>query len=461
MPNIHYHRGQRGRLKTVAGLAAHIAALMAVLSAHPAHAVPSFARQTGKPCAQCHTVAYGPALTAYGRQFKLNGYVWGDAATVVPPIALMAQGGFTHTDKAQVDVPAAHFAANDNLSVDQVSLFYGGRISQSVGAFVQVTYSGEDRITQWDNLDVRYAHSTTIGDTGVVFGVSVNNNPTVQDLWNSTPAWSYPYITSGLAPVPAAGPVIAGGLAQFALGATAYAMIDDHLYLEAGAYRGITDRWLGNLGLGAGASLHLDGLSPYWRATWQMDRGPQYFSAGAFGLNTKVHPDPTSPATDRFSDVGFDVTYQYVNEGGHAVTADFTVIHEKQSLDASFSAGSSANSTNDLNTVGFDLSYAYLQTWVASAGLFSTSGSTDMGLYAPAPGGGSLSGSPDTRGYIVQLEYVPFGKLDSFARPWLNLRLGLQYTGYQRFNGAGANYDGFGRSASDNNTLFGFFWFAL
>jgi hypothetical protein len=83
----------------------------------------------------------------------------------------------------------------------------------------------------------------------------------------------------------------------------------------------------------------------------------------------------------------------------------------------------------------------------------------DMGLHAPGPVSGSLTGSPDSRGYIIQLEYVPFGKLESFARPYLNVRLGLQYTGYSRFNGGGSNYDGSGRSASDNNTLFGFFWF--
>jgi hypothetical protein len=431
------------------------------MTSSPAQAVPSFARQTGKPCSQCHTVAYGPALTAYGRQFKLNGYVWGDAETIIPPIALMAQGGFTHTSKDQVEAPAAHFATNDNLSVDQVSLFYGGRITKSVGAFVQVTYSGEDRITTWDNLDVRYAHSVTFGSTPVVFGISVNNNPTVQDLWNSTPGWSYPYITSGLAPGPAAAPMVAGGLGQVVLGATAYAMVGDHFYLEAGGYRGLSDHWLSNVGLGPDANLHVDGVAPYWRATWQMDFGSNYVSVGSFGLNTKLHPDPTSPATDRFNDVGFDVTYQYVNDTGSALSADFTVIHEKQTLDATFAGGGSANSNNHLNTVGFDLTYAYQQTYVASFGLFNTSGSTDMGLYAPNPGDGSLSGSPDSRGYIVQVEYVPFGKLDSFAKPWLNLRLGLQYTAYQRFNGAGSNYDGFGRSASDNNTLFGFFWFAL
>jgi hypothetical protein len=431
-------------------------------SSNRAHALPSFARQTGKPCSQCHTVAYGPALTAYGRQFKLNGYVWGDVAQVIPPVALMVQGGFTHTAKDQVDEADTppHFALNDNLSVDQVSAFYGGRLTQHSGAFVQVTYSGEDRHTHWDNLDVRYAGSITMGNESLVVGISVNNNPTVQDLWNSTPGWGFPYISSALAPTPAAGPVIAGGLAQLVLGATAYAMLDDHLYLEAGAYRGLSDRWLSRAGIGADASPHLDGLSPYWRASWQMDVGEQYVSAGLFGLNTKLHPDPTQAATDRFNDVGFDATYQYTNAGGHSLAANFALIHEKQSLDASFAAGNSANSDH-LNTLSLNLTYGYLQTWATSVALFDTRGSTDMALYAPAPVSGSRSGSPDSRGYMLLLEYIPFGKLDSFASPWLNVRVGLQYTGYQRFNGGGANYDGFGRSAADNDTLFGFFWMAL
>jgi hypothetical protein len=448
----------RGRAAAVA--TAHLAALIVVLSSGSAQALPSFARQTGMPCAQCHTVAYGPALTAYGRQFKLNGYVWGDASTAIPPLALMVQGGFTHTSKDQVDPPAPHFSTNDNLSVDQVSAFYGGRITKSVGAFVQVTYSGPDRHTSWDNLDVRYAHSFNLGEHSVVFGVSVNNSPTVQDLWNSTPAWGFPYISSALAPTPTAAPIISGGLAQAVLGATAYAMIDDHLYLEAGGYRGLSDRWLSRTGVGADSSPHMDGVSPYWRGTWQMDRGAHYFSAGVFGLNTKLHPDPTSPATDRFDDVGFDATYQYTKDS-HGLAANFALIHEKQTLDASFAAGDAERNDNHLNTVSLDVSYTYQQTWSTSIGLFNTSGSTDMGLYSPAPVFGSLTGSPDSRGYILLLEYIPFGKLDSFARPWLNLRVGLQYTGYTRFNGTGANYDGFDRSASDNNTLFGFFWFAL
>jgi hypothetical protein len=37
------------------------------------HALPSYARQTGMACAQCHFQKY-PALTAVGRAFKASGF---------------------------------------------------------------------------------------------------------------------------------------------------------------------------------------------------------------------------------------------------------------------------------------------------------------------------------------------------------------------------------------------------
>ena len=90
-----------------------------------------------------------------------------------------------------------------------------------------------------------------------------------------------------------------------------------------------------------------------------------------------------------------------------------------------------------------------------------TDGTTNPLRYTPGPVFGSATGSPQTSGYRVQLEYVPFGKSGSFAAPWVNLRLGLQYTGYWRFNGSSSNYDGSGRSASDNNMVFLFAWLAF
>jgi hypothetical protein len=56
---------------------------------------------------------------------------------------------------------------------------------------------------------------------------------------------------------------------------------------------------------------------------------------------------------------------------------------------------------------------------------------------------------------------VPFGKAESWGRPLANLKLGIQYTIYTVYNGGGQNYDGFGRNASDNNTLFLYAWLAF
>jgi hypothetical protein len=450
----------RRRAAHVAMRAAAATVFLAVLTWEDALAVPSFARQTGMPCSQCHTLSFGPALTDYGRQFKLNGYSWGDGEHPLP-LALMIQGGFSHVDTSLPEAPAAHFSTNNNISVDQVSLFYGGRITEHSGAFVQVTYSGEERHTSWDNMDVRYARAIKFAGTDAVIGVSINNNPTVQDLWNSTPAWGFPYISSPLVPGPAAATLIEGGLAQTVLGATAYAMIDNHVYLEGGVYRNLTDRWLGNLGLGPGDNPHINGVAPYWRLAYQVSKDPYYFSVGTFGLEAKLQPDTTVPDTDRYSDVGFDATYQYANESQSALTVNASYIHENQNLVATLNAGGVAAASNHLNTLRLDASYTYHQTWSAGAGAFDITGGQDQVFYGPAPLSGSNNGSPDTRGYILQLEYVPFGKMGSWAQPWVNVRIGLQYTGYLKFNGGTSNYDGFGRTAHQNNSLFLFSWLAF
>lgn len=72
------------------------------------------------PCSQCHTISFGPALTEYGREFKLNGYTWGDGDHPMP-IAMMVQSGFSHSDAPLPESAAPHYSTNDNLSVDQAA----------------------------------------------------------------------------------------------------------------------------------------------------------------------------------------------------------------------------------------------------------------------------------------------------------------------------------------------------
>ena len=87
---------------------------------------------------------------------------------------------------------------------------------------------------------------------------------------------------------------------------------------------------------------------------------------------------------------------------------------------------------------------------------FNTNGSSDELLYAD-----SRTFSPDSTGVTFQIDATPWGAGDAPLGGRLALRVGLQYTMYARFNGAGSNYDGSGRNASDNNTLRIFTWLAL
>lgn len=435
-----------------------LAAVLAASSLVPrlAFALPSFAQQTGMACAQCHTTAFGPALTPFGMEFKLGGYTMGNASDA-PPFAIMQVSSYTNTKKKQPEDAADGFDKNNNFAADETSLFYGGRIYGKVGAFAQVTYDGIDNITTWDNLDVRFADNGKLGSTSVVYGLSLNNNPTTQDLWNSTPGWSFPYVASGLAPGPSAAPVIEGGLETQVLGLTAYTMIDHTWYLEGGVYHKLSARWQRHLGVDPTDESTLDGVAPYWRLVAQHTYGPHYVSAGMFGIYSKLYPGgDRSEGADKFTDFGFDTTWQYNNNTAHHFNAQLTYVHEQQKLDATAALGGSDDDRNHLDTLRANAGWIYQQTWSVSGGPFLINGSKDAALY-----GDSANGSPKSSGFIGQLEWIPFGKMDSWLKPFVNVRLGLQYTDYFKFDGATHDYDGTGRSAKDNNTLFAFVWLAI
>ena len=151
-----------------------------------------------------------------------------------------------------------------------MSLFIAGGVGSHFGGFVQTTYDGVAKAWTWDNLDLRAVGKGEIGGAKIVYGVSLNNSPSVQDVWNTLPAWGYPYTSSALrAEGPAAAPLIDGGLAQGVVGLTGYTWIGSKFFLEAGAYTSPsagTLRWLGADPLSPGS---IDGLAPYGRVAFQ------------------------------------------------------------------------------------------------------------------------------------------------------------------------------------------------
>ncbi len=433
---------------------------IAFLAAPTARAVPSFARQMGVDCSQCHTQAFGPALTPFGQKFKMYGYVWSKPDAPLLPLAGMIEGpSYTWTKKGQQAGATKNFSANDNIQLDQLSGFYGGKILDKLGAFGQVTYDGVAEQTHWDNLDMRFASDATLGDTRLVYGITVNNNPTVQDLWNSTPAWGFPYASSPVAPTPAASPLIAN-VAQQVLGVTTYAMWNELLYTEAGAYRSLSNSTLNRLGASNLGAFEIDSLAPYWRLALQHDWSGQLFSIGTYGLYARGNPSwDSSGGDDYYTDLGFDATYQYIGSQDHIFGLDTTYIHENQNLSASHKLGNAEHSNDNLNTFNANIYYTYHQTYKGTLGYFNTTGSQDTGLYQPGSVSGSANGKPNSNGWIMELDYTPFGKPGSWLAPWANARFSLQYVIYNKFNGRNSNYDGSGRNADDNDTLYLLAWF--
>ncbi len=437
-----------------------------LLSTSPARAVPSFARQTGMACEACHTVF--PELTPFGRRFKLNAYTLDNLPQVsgmnankeatlalnqVPPLSFLLQASYTSTKTALPDsqqgigaVPADALAKNGQvLFPQQASLFYAGRIAPNFGAFVQMTYDGTTGSFGWDNTDVRLVVPV---NERFLWGLSFNNNPTVQDLWNSTPAWQSPFDQrSATAPTPSMVTLIDGGLVDAGVaGLSAYASWNDAVFAELGAYRS------------APAASQIDstsrnvvsGIAPYWRIAYERQWSRNSWEVGAYGIAAQLYPGAGTALagpTNHYRDWALDSQYQYIGDE-HLVTVTATYISEKQSLDAALANGTATNASNDLKTLRIGASHYYHRRYGGALGVFSTTGSADTLLYAPAAVSGFANNKPDSRGWTAELDWVPYE----------NVKLALQYTGYGRFNGGSSNYDGANRNASDNNTTYLLSW---
>jgi hypothetical protein len=410
-------------------------------------AVPSYARQTGLACSGCHYAP--PELNPAGRRFKLLGYVdRGDETKTVKadggkkraaldllsslPLSVMFETSYTSTKSP---IPNTQ---NGNFEFPQdVSLFLSGAWASNVGSFLQVTYDTQDDHFSMDNTDVRYANKTKLGGKELVYGLDFNNNPTVEDLWNSTPAWGFPWIASDFAPTPAASPIINGGLAQDVAGIGGYAMWDSHIYLDAAIYR---SQHIGGPQPtpGDGSANNIRGLAPYWRVAFQELTGKTQYEVGTYGIHVRNTSLSGPGPQDEYTDVAFDTQIDRTLFRTDVLSFRGTYIHENSNLLAS------GFGPNHLNTLLANAEYHIGNRYTGTFGVFNTGGTVNPGLYAPSPVTGSANGDPRGAGYIANVSFWP----------WQNLQLGAQYTGYTRFNGGTTNYDGSGRNASANNTVY-------
>ena len=139
----------------------------------------------------------------------------------------------------------------------------------------------------------------------------------------------------------------------------------------------------------------------------------------------------TSTPTSKVADTGVDAQYQYLN-GINTFTGRLNYMSEK--VDDAANLGAAATGSTTMNSTSLTGTYFYDRRYGGSIGYFNTSGD--------ANGPWGTSNKPDSSYWLAEYDYVP----------WLNTRFSLQYTAYNKINGATSG-------ASDSNTLYALAWF--
>ena len=392
------------------------------LTAMPAQAVPSFARQTGQACQSCHTIF--PELTPFGRRFKLNGYTMTNIKQIeapkkglkineTPPLSFMLQVSATH---AKTDTPTT----NIDLP-DQLSLLYAGEISSNIGSFIQLTLEGASGTFGMDNTDIRYANQAG----AVIYGATLNNNPTVQDVWNSTQAWGYPFTHGAGVTTP-----VVNSLGGAVAGLGGYADWGNGLYTELSFYRDTGSFDANDVGIPSSTitTARVNGVAPYWRLAWNNTfASGDMLMLGTYGMQTTLYDLPSSGTPsgqhDNYLDVAIDAQYEHtMGNGKDTISAHATYTTEEQTLDFS-----SPGDSPTLKSTRVDGNYHWGHEAAATLAYNYNTG---------------FNGAYDDAAWTAQLSYLP----------WQNTKFTLQYVAYTKLGGITNN-------ASDDNTTLLQGWF--
>jgi hypothetical protein len=391
-------------------------------------------------------------LNASGRLFKLLAYSDRSENSITAPsdkrrsglnmLEFLPLSAFLETSLTSTKAPQPG-TQNWNFEFPQdISLYLAGAWATHLGSFMQITYNMQDDHFSIDNTDIRYADKTKLSGKELDYGLTLNNNPTVEDLWNSTPAWGFPFIAPDSVPTPAASPVINGLLGVDVAGLGAFAMWDQHLYFAGTLYRSdhVDDT---QPTTGQCCNYNIRGVAPYWRLAWQQNGRTANLEVGAYGIHMKSTPGAVTGPEDSYTNFGPDIQYDRTF-GKDVLSVRGSYVRENSALVASADNGNANPGPHHLNASNANVEYHVGNRYSGTFGWFLTNGTTDINLYPQAAVTGSANGNPRCAGIMANVSYWPVQNLD----------LAVQYTDYTRFNGGTTNYDDAGRNASDNNTVY-------
>ena len=410
-------------------------AVLLLLASTAAQAIPAYARQTGAACADCHAGAYGasangPALTPYGMRFKLNGYTDTDGNGVKIPVSGQIEGSRF--------VPAQ---GDSTTQLTESDLYLAGRITDQVGGYVKVQSdnSGDNKFsTQLSDVDLRFvAKDLKVGDKEATLGVTVNNNPGFDDPVNALPAATKngPPTVSGTLLNPSSNI----NLADRVIGTSVYGLYDSDWYSEIGTYTSLPTSVQDHLGQSISGDPGRLSDTGYFRFAYMKDLKSQFFSAGVVALTTKRQLPRTGPNED-ITDLGYDLTYQYLGNRENIVQWSYVDILEQRaygSTPASPSVpGLTAQANGDVHDQTMSIAYTFMQSYGVTFSHLVSTGTHDAVRFLP-------NGNPDTTSNSFSVFWAPFGKDDSFTS-LANMKIAATWFRFTKFNGSSTNIFGVG-----------------
>lgn len=406
-----------------------LVAAMLLFASHGAQATPAYARQTGSACADCHAGAYGPALTPYGIRFKLNGYTDTGGKGGSLPAAIQLIGTRA--------VPAGS-NSKDTTQLTEADLYLAGRISDNAGGYVKVETDndGHDHFhTKLSNVDLRYvAKDLTLAGHDAMFGVSVNNSPGFEDPISVLPSASNfgPPANSGTLLNPSS----PNPLATHVIGAVAYGLFDGSWLGELGTYNSLPRSTQSDVGYTPSSDPGKLSDTGYLRLAYMKDLKRQFFSAGLVALTTKRQLPRNAPKDD-ITDLGYDLSYQFLGNREHIVQMSYVNILEQRDY-GSVLAGPVPGLTSKQHVAAHDqtlsATYTFRQTYGVTVAHLRSTGTSDPLRYPPF-------GDPAVTSNLYTLFWAPFGKEGSLT-PFANLKIAATWFRFTRFNGTSSNVFG-------------------
>ncbi len=373
-------------------------------------AVPSFAKQTGRPCSGCHTI--WPRLNATGREFKVQGYteVASDYPRIEkdnmdllrfgPPLSLsLISLPYTKTsgNKAETRVP------------EEAAIFFAGRMTPNIGAFVEPKW---DRDSHQFSLElVKVSAATKVADNTVGI-VMLKSDFAGADPYNTIRFTAYhPLNTPAIfSQTRASGDFFAHSDTEN-MGIVLNGMFFKSLYAAVGGFRGD----------GNSAHVESDPIDVFGRLVFEYAiTGELVASLGGFYYSGKegynhnlLSVTPSLPEYEtKFQRHGID--FQYQRESAPHIFEAIAVYMAGQDRNVDqLPAGFFADPGADIKFSGYyvELSYFYDRMYGVTVGYDHFKSTQDNTL--------------DKKGPTFNVAYLP----------WLNTKFALEYSIFDLANG--------------------------